>query len=106
MVFVRIRTRTTLSGPSLPVHKLVLENSKTLLQAVLCAGLYPHVAAMDKVSLAAGHGLAGSGKRPRWTDGHVEVAIHPSSVNHMVTEFKRPFLVFHEKVQAQWLSKV
>lgn len=65
---------------------------------MLCAGLYPHVAAIEKDSLAAGHGLAGSGKRPRWTDGHVEVAIHPSSVNHMVTEFKRPFLVFHEKV--------
>ncbi|GAQ84373.1 helicase domain-containing protein [Klebsormidium nitens] len=70
-----------------------------VIKAVLCAGLYPHVAAIDKDSLAAGHGLTGSGKRPRWTDGHVEVAIHPSSVNHMVTEFKRPFLVFHEKVR-------
>eukprot|EP00898_Chlorokybus_atmophyticus_P004343 jgi/Chlat1/490/Chrsp103S00981 len=63
-----------------------------VIKAVLCAGLYPHVATivMD---------AAYSTKRPRWTDGRQDVAIHPSSVLHAVDNFALPFLVFHEKVR-------
>ncbi|KAH8972628.1 hypothetical protein BDL97_01G000200 [Sphagnum fallax] len=77
-----------------------------IVKAVIGAGLYPNVGAMEEESVRAGHasalgrcaGLA-SGKRPHWSDGGREVFIHPSSVNHLVTEFRHPFLVFHEKVE-------
>jgi ATP-dependent RNA helicase DHX29 len=77
-----------------------------IIQAVIGAGLYPNVGAMEEESVRAGHasalsrraGLA-SGQRPHWSDGRREVFIHPSSVNHLVTEFRHPFLVFHEKVE-------
>ncbi|CAM6062960.1 unnamed protein product [Sphagnum tenellum] len=77
-----------------------------IVKAVIGAGLYPNVGAMEEESVRAGHasalgrraGLA-SGQRPHWSDGRREVFIHPSSVNHLVTEFRHPFLVFHEKVE-------
>eukprot|EP00850_Spirogloea_muscicola_P015823 SM000124S25955 [mRNA] locus=s124:410023:420711:+ [translate_table: standard] len=62
--------------------------SASIIKAVLVAGLHPNVAAMTD-----------EGGRPRWSDGRVEVSIHPSSVNHRAAEFQRPFLVFHEKVR-------
>ncbi|CAM6038869.1 unnamed protein product [Sphagnum compactum] len=77
-----------------------------IVKAMIGAGLYPNVGAMEEESVRAGHasalgrraGLA-SGQRPHWSDGRREVFIHPSSVNHLVTEFRHPFLVFHEKVE-------
>jgi len=78
----------------------------SVVNASICAGLYPNVAAMNKDSVEAGHASAlsrraglSSGQRPQWTDGRREVFIHPSSVNHMIQEFRQPFLVFHEKVE-------
>lgn len=75
------------------------------MQAALCAGLYPNVAAMEEESVRAGHASAlsrraglSSGARPRWNDGRREVFIHPTSINHSVAEFRQPFIVFHEKV--------
>ncbi|CAN5951634.1 unnamed protein product [Sphagnum jensenii] len=76
-----------------------------IVKAVIGAGLYPNVGAMEEESVRAGHasalgrraGLA-SGKRPHWSDGGREVFIHPSSVNHLVTEFRHPFLVETSKV--------
>ncbi|KAK3264423.1 hypothetical protein CYMTET_26837, partial [Cymbomonas tetramitiformis] len=38
--------------------------------------------------------------RPRWTDGRVEVAIHPASIIHEAVRFRHRFLVFHEKMSA------
>eukprot|EP00850_Spirogloea_muscicola_P015416 SM000117S25536 [mRNA] locus=s117:306081:317487:- [translate_table: standard] len=62
--------------------------SPSIIKAVLVAGLHPNVTAMSD-----------EGGRPRWSDGQVEVSIHPSSVNHRAAEFQRPFLVFHEKIR-------
>lgn len=63
---------------------------------------------MSKDSIQAGHASALSRRaglspdqRPQWSDGRREVFIHPTSVNHMVSEYRQPFLVFHEKVSAQ-----
>eukprot|EP00249_Psilotum_nudum_P011376 c23135_g1_i1 orf=250-4686(-) len=77
-----------------------------VVKAILCAGLYPNVAAMDEESIQEGHasahtrraGLA-SARKAHWYDGRREVFIHPSSVNHNLSEFHYPFLVFHEKVE-------
>uniref|UniRef100_A0A7I4CTE9 RNA helicase n=1 Tax=Physcomitrium patens TaxID=3218 RepID=A0A7I4CTE9_PHYPA len=78
----------------------------SVVKAAICAGLYPNVAAMSKDSIQAGHASAQSRRaglspdqRPQWSDGRREVFIHPTSVNHMVSEFRQPFLVFHEKVE-------
>ncbi|GBG62910.1 hypothetical protein CBR_g34282 [Chara braunii] len=77
----------------------------SIVKAVLCAGLYPNIAAMTEESILLGHASAinaaggGSGARPKWTDGERPVAIHPSSINHPLTNFKFPFMVYHEKVQ-------
>lgn len=78
----------------------------SVVKASICAGLYPNVAAMSKDSIQAGHASALSRRaglspdqRPQWSDGRREVFIHPTSVNHMISEFRQPFLVFHEKVE-------
>lgn len=74
-----------------------------MVQAILCAGLYPNVAAMEegiagtvlgnlKHSVASPHG------RPVWYDGKREVHIHPSSINSNSKGLQYPFLVFLEKV--------
>lgn len=78
----------------------------SIVKATMCAGLYPNVAKMDDESIRMGHasalgrraGLASS-QRVHWMDGRQEVFIHPSSVNHSVSEFCHPFLVFHEKMK-------
>ncbi|MCO5562598.1 hypothetical protein L7F22_016226 [Adiantum nelumboides] len=78
----------------------------SILKATMCAGLYPNIAKMDDESVRAGHanaltsraGLASS-QKVLWTDGRQEVFIHPSSVNHDVSEFQYPFLMYHEKVK-------
>ena len=63
------------------------------IKGVLCAALYPNVAVMDD--------SAGSTSRPGWHDSTSPIAIHPSSVNHMLGahQFLRPYLVFLEKVR-------
>lgn len=76
----------------------------SVVKATLCAGLYPNVAKMDEESVKAATALgcrAGltSKQKVHWTDGRQEVFIHPSSVNHNLSEFCHPFLVFHEKVK-------
>lgn len=76
-----------------------------VVKAVLCAGLYPKIAIMDEESIINGNTISGSSLvlepngRPRWTDGRVEIAIHPSSVNSSVKQFQWPFMVYHEKVK-------
>lgn len=87
---------------------LIIFLTQIAIQASICAGLYPNVAAMSKDSIQAGHASALSRRaglspdqRPQWSDGRREVFIHPTSVNHMVSEYRQPFLVFHEKVSAQ-----
>lgn len=79
---------------------------QVLFQAILCAGLYPNVAATEKGiagvalgTLKQSAGLATKGHQV-WYDGRREVHIHPSSINSSLKEFQHPFLVFLEKVSS------
>lgn len=81
-------------------------NLKVFLQAILCAGLYPNIAATGKgiaeatlTNLKQFASLA-TKERPIWYDGRREVNIHPSSINSTLKEFQYPFIVFLEKVCA------
>ncbi|KAL2904576.1 DExH-box ATP-dependent RNA helicase DExH7 chloroplastic [Bienertia sinuspersici] len=73
--------------------------------AILCAGLYPNVAAkIESIHAPALGNLRQSLKfvskgNPAWYDGKREVYIHPSSVNGDSKNFQYPFLVFLEKVE-------
>lgn len=80
-------------------------NHSSVVKALLCAGLYPNVAAMEEgitdkalVSLRRSTGSA-SNNCPIWYDGKREVHVHPSSVNSSSKAFQYPFLVFLEKVE-------
>lgn len=44
--------------------------------------------------------MAATGKRPGWHDGIGEVAIHPSSICHMLElqQYQRPYVMYLEKV--------
>ncbi|KAJ0020057.1 hypothetical protein Pint_31398 [Pistacia integerrima] len=77
---------------------------KAFLQAILCAGLYPNVAATEQgIAGAALNNLRKSSTsvkgHPVWYDGRREVHIHPSSINNNLKAFQHPFLVFLEKVE-------
>ncbi|XP_034601824.1 DExH-box ATP-dependent RNA helicase DExH7, chloroplastic isoform X2 [Setaria viridis] len=77
----------------------------SVIKSVICAGLYPNVAAsLEGVDPGALGGrkpsdILFSKDRPRWYDGRREVHIHPSSVNHSLKAVQYPFLVFLEKVE-------
>lgn len=77
---------------------------KKFLQAIVCAGLYPNVAATEQgIAAVALNGLKQSSSpaikaHPVWYDGRREVHIHPSSINSNLKAFQYPFLVFLEKV--------
>ncbi|KAJ4966079.1 hypothetical protein NE237_017928 [Protea cynaroides] len=77
----------------------------SIVKSILCAGLYPNVAAKEEGILCAaiGNNLkpSGSPAKPRslWYDGRREVQIHPSSINCNAKAFQYPFLVFLEKVE-------
>lgn len=80
-------------------------------QSIVCAGLYPNVAATREgivgASLGDSKALYGSlalKDHPIWYDGRREVHIHPSSVNHNAKGFQYPFLAFLEKVCLQLLE--
>ncbi|KAM7478823.1 hypothetical protein LguiA_027036 [Lonicera macranthoides] len=80
-------------------------NHSSVVKAILCAGLYPNVAATEEGitgtvfnSLKQSASFATKG-RPVWYDGKREVHIHPSSVNSNTKAFEHPFLVFLEKVE-------
>ncbi|CAL1385571.1 unnamed protein product [Linum trigynum] len=77
----------------------------SIVKAILCAGLYPNVAATDQGvvssalnNLKQSHGSTSKGL-PIWYDGRREVRIHPSSVNANLETFQYPFVVFLEKVE-------
>ena len=66
-----------------------------MVKAVLCAGLYANVAALETDA---------STGRARWRDGKGEVGVHPGSLNARLGQPgerspTHPFLVFHEKVK-------
>lgn len=74
------------------------------LQAIICAGLYPNVAATEEgivgsaVSTLKQNARTSSKGHAVWYDRRREVHIHPSSINHSFKNFQYPFLVFLEKV--------
>nr|GMD82980.1 DExH-box ATP-dependent RNA helicase DExH7, chloroplastic isoform X1 [Ipomoea batatas]GMD91673.1 DExH-box ATP-dependent RNA helicase DExH7, chloroplastic isoform X1 [Ipomoea batatas] len=80
-------------------------NHNLILKAILCAGLYPNVAATEEgISTSAlGSLKQNTGptarSQPLWFDGKREVHIHPSSMNSTLKAFQYPFLVFLEKVE-------
>lgn len=91
------------SGASQPFNR----NSShlSIVKAILCAGLYPNVAAMEEgISRSALGSLRrslvpASKSQPFWYDGRREVHLHPSSINSSLRAFQYPFLVFLEKVE-------
>ncbi|KAK9842413.1 hypothetical protein WJX84_005272 [Apatococcus fuscideae] len=64
-----------------------------VVKAALCSALYPNIAVMED-------GPDGN-KRPAWNDGYSEVAVHPSSINHMLSanQYQRPYQIYLEKVR-------
>ncbi|GAB4848110.1 hypothetical protein Ancab_002774 [Ancistrocladus abbreviatus] len=76
-----------------------------VIKAILCAGLYPNVAATVEGIYAPGLGNLRQSLQsmtkgyPAWYDRRREVYIHPSSVNSGLKAFQYPFLVFLEKVE-------
>ncbi|XP_057978145.1 DExH-box ATP-dependent RNA helicase DExH7, chloroplastic isoform X2 [Malania oleifera] len=77
----------------------------SIVKAILCAGLYPNLAATEEgITGAALGGLKQSASPatkgcPAWYDGRREVHIHPSSINSNLKSFRYPFLAFLEKVE-------
>ncbi|XP_031281011.1 DExH-box ATP-dependent RNA helicase DExH7, chloroplastic-like, partial [Pistacia vera] len=76
----------------------------SIVKAILCAGLYPNVAATEQgIAGTALNNLRKSSTsvkgHPVWYDGRREVHIHPSSINNNLKAFQHPFLVFLEKVE-------
>ncbi|KAL5787272.1 hypothetical protein ACOSP7_004221 [Xanthoceras sorbifolium] len=76
-----------------------------IVKAILCAGLYPNVAATEQgiaaVALSNFRKSTNSASKAYtvWYDGRREVHIHPSSINNSLKAFQHPFLVFLEKVE-------
>ncbi|XP_027329494.1 DExH-box ATP-dependent RNA helicase DExH7, chloroplastic isoform X2 [Abrus precatorius] len=92
-----------LSNASQPFN--IYAHHPSILKAILCAGLYPNIAASEQgivaaalTSLKQSSSSANSGHRV-WFDGRREVHIHPSSINSNTKAFHYPFLVFLEKVE-------
>ncbi|XP_047164207.1 DExH-box ATP-dependent RNA helicase DExH7, chloroplastic isoform X2 [Vigna umbellata] len=77
----------------------------SVLKAILCAGLYPNVAAGEQGIVAAAlssikqSSSSANSRHTVWFDGRREVHIHPSSINSNSKVFQYPFLVFLEKVE-------
>ena len=69
-------------------------------KAALCSALYPNIAVMED-------GPDGN-KRPAWNDGYSEVAVHPSSINHMLSanQYQRPYQIYLEKVSPYLLPSL
>ncbi|PON48782.1 RNA helicase, ATP-dependent DEAH box [Parasponia andersonii] len=92
-----------LSDMSQPFN--MYSHHSSIVKAILCAGLYPNVAATEKGiagsalgSLRQSASLTTKGHLT-WYDGRREVHIHPASINSNWKEFRYPFLAFLEKVE-------
>ncbi|KAI5414337.1 hypothetical protein KIW84_040007 [Lathyrus oleraceus] len=92
-----------LSDVSQPFNMYAHHSS--ILKAILCAGLYPNVAAGEQGIVATALSSlkrspsSVNSSRTFWFDGRREVHLHPSSINSNTKVFKHPFLVFLEKVE-------
>ncbi|CAL5329776.1 unnamed protein product [Camellia sinensis] len=79
-------------------------NHSSIVKAIICAGLYPNVAATEDgivktVGVLNQSAAPATKGRPAWYDGKREVYIHPSSINSNLKAFQYPFIVFLEKVE-------
>ncbi|XP_078172951.1 RNA helicase family protein isoform X1 [Carex rostrata] len=90
---------TWFTNLSLPFN--VNAQHSSVIKSVICAGLYPNVAAtIEGIEKGALSGRGTSGTRSNFLfDGRREVHIHPSSINHSLNSFQYPFLVYLEKVE-------
>ncbi|GMH06760.1 hypothetical protein Nepgr_008600 [Nepenthes gracilis] len=92
-----------LSDAAQPFNKYA--HHSAVVKAILCAGLYPNVAAAVEGIYAPALGNLRQSLQPTtkgytaWYDRRSEVHIHRSSVNSGLKAFQYPFLVFHEKVE-------
>ncbi|KAL4580736.1 hypothetical protein LXL04_016938 [Taraxacum kok-saghyz] len=84
----------------------VYSDHSPLIKALLCAGLYPNVAATEQGISEKSVGTLRQSVGPTtaddfntWFDGRRVVHIHPSSINNNSKKFQYPFLVFLEKVE-------
>ncbi|KAA8545478.1 hypothetical protein F0562_020262 [Nyssa sinensis] len=83
----------------------IYSHHSSIVKAIICAGLYPNVAASEEgiSGVALGMLKQGAGSATKghttWYDGKREVHIHPSSINGNLKAFQYPFLVFLEKVE-------
>ncbi|XP_023740129.1 DExH-box ATP-dependent RNA helicase DExH7, chloroplastic isoform X2 [Lactuca sativa] len=83
----------------------VYSDHSPLVKALLCAGLYPNVAATEQGISEKSLGTLRQSVGPTtddsnvWFDGRRVVHVHPSSVNSNSKKFQYPFLVFLEKVE-------
>ncbi|KAL5704172.1 RNA helicase [Ranunculus cassubicifolius] len=79
----------------------------SIVKSILCAGLYPNVAATEEgiLDVASTKNLKLASRpttakgHPLWFDRRREVFIHPSSINSQVKTFQYPFLAYLEKVE-------
>lgn len=66
-------------------------NNTALVKAIVCAGLYPNIAVIRRVTKAGS--IA-------WTPEDGKVCIHPSSVNDKVNNFPSPYITYFTKQQS------
>lgn len=78
----------------------VNSNNKSLVRAIICAGLYPNVAYLHKCR------PIGSGKNVKkiTTQQDGKVVMHPKSVNDKESYFPSPFFVYHLKLKSGSIS--
>lgn len=81
-------------------------DNNALISALLCAALYPNVVKVLTPEKSFTMGVGGSVPRQPLAselrfktreDGYV--AIHPSSVNSIISNYKSPFLIYQEKIK-------
>ncbi|XP_047107788.1 ATP-dependent DNA/RNA helicase DHX36-like isoform X1 [Schistocerca piceifrons] len=72
-------------------------NNRSLIKAIVCAGLYPNVAIVRKVRKVR-KTMKYSVTLDTPEDGRVK--LHPKSVNEQCPEFPSPLLVYHQKLRS------
>ena len=109
--FIHRRNRGAAMDPRDPVNQHA--HNTRLIEAVIVAGCYPHIARLEANTDPRGGGgdrdkkggkeRSHNGGRPRWVTREGDVAIHPSSVlfheNDSGGGFDSPYLVYHEMVK-------
>nr|CRL16786.1 ATP-dependent RNA helicase [Rhododendron simsii] len=83
----------------------IYSHHSSIVKAIICAGLYPNVAATEDGIVRTALGIPNQSAgpttkgRPSLYDGKREVHIHPSSINSNLKVLQYPFIVYLEKVE-------